>query len=46
MVSAPVKLQSEGVKRLIEDALWTQGLKKLFIIKKRHKFQICHGFRK
>jgi hypothetical protein len=47
MVSAPVKLQSEGVKRLIEDALWTQGLgKKLFNIKKRHKFQICHGFRK
>ena len=23
LVSAPVKLQSEGVKRLVEDALWT-----------------------
>jgi hypothetical protein len=32
MVSAPVKLQSECIKRLIEDTLWTH-LKKLFIIK-------------
>ena len=34
LISAPVKLQSEGVKRLIEDALWTQGLrKKLNLVK-------------
>ena len=47
LVSAPVKLQSEGVKRLIEDALWTQGLrKKLDSGKKRHEFQTDHGFRK
>jgi hypothetical protein len=47
MVSAPVKLQSEGVKRLVEDALWTQGVrKKLGNNEKRHEFQTDHGFRK
>jgi integrase len=47
LVSAPVKLQSEGVKRLVEDALWTQGVRnKLDPNKKRHEFQTDHGFRK
>lgn len=47
LVSAPVKLQSEGVKRLVEDALWTQGVRgKLDANKKRHEFQTDHGFRK
>jgi hypothetical protein len=47
LVSAPIKLQSESVKRLVEDALWTQGLrKKLESDKKRHEFQTDHGFRK
>jgi galactitol-specific phosphotransferase system IIB component len=47
LVSAPVKLQAEGVKRLVEDALWTQGLRKrLESDKKRHEFQTDHGFRK
>ncbi|MGA9845439.1 MAG: hypothetical protein WBQ25_24340 [Nitrososphaeraceae archaeon] len=46
LVSAPVKLKSEGVKRLVEDALWTQGLrKKLDSDKKRHEFQTDHGLR-
>ena len=46
-MSAPEKLKSEGVKRLIEDALWTQGLRsKLDSSKKRHEFQTDHGFRK
>jgi hypothetical protein len=37
LVGAPVKLQAEGVKRLVEDALWTQGLRKrLEPNKKRH----------
>lgn len=46
-MSAPVKLQSEGVKRLVEDALWTQGVRsKLDANKKRHEFQTDHGFRK
>ena len=43
----PRKLESEGVKRLVEDALWTQGIrKKLELGKKRHEFQTDHGFRK
>ena len=47
MVSAPLKFKSEGVKRLVEDALWTQGLrKKVSHDKKRHEFQTDHGFRK
>jgi len=47
LVSAPIKLRSEGVKRLVEDALWTQGLrKKLDSNKKRHEFQTDHGLRK
>jgi hypothetical protein len=47
LVSAPVKLQAEGVKRLVEDALWTQGVRnKLEHNKKRHEFQTDHGFRK
>jgi hypothetical protein len=47
LVSAPVKLRSEGVKRLVEDALWTRGVRsKLDADKKRHEFQADHGFRK
>jgi hypothetical protein len=47
LVSAPIKLKTEGVKRLVEDALWTQGLrKKLDSNKKRHEFQTDHGLRK
>jgi hypothetical protein len=47
MITAPKKLKSTGVKRIIEDALWTQLLrKKLGDGKKRHKFQSNHGYRK
>jgi hypothetical protein len=47
LVSAPVKLQAEGVKRLVEDALWTQGLRRrLERGEKCHEFQTDHGFRK
>jgi len=46
-VTAPKKLKSAGVKRLMEDALWTQGIRtKLELGKKRHEFQADHGFRK
>jgi hypothetical protein len=46
-VNNPEKLNSIGVKRLIERALWTQGLRiKLANGKKRHEFQTDHGFRK
>ncbi len=47
LVNNPEKLNSVGVKRLIERALWAQGLRtKLGIGKKRHEFQTDHGFRK
>jgi integrase len=47
LVSAPIKLQPEGVKRLVDDALWTQGIRRrLESNKKRHEFQTDHGFRK
>jgi hypothetical protein len=40
-------LNSVGVKRLIERALWAQSLRtKLRSGKKRHEFQTDHGFRK
>lgn len=47
LASAPVKLQAEAVKRLVEDAPWTHGVRsKLDHNKKRHEFQTDHGFRK
>ncbi len=47
LATFPKKLSSEGVKRLVEDALWTQGIrKKLEPGRKRHEFQTDHGFRK
>jgi integrase len=47
LVTAPRKLKSGGVKRLMEDALWTQGLRsKLEPGRRRHEFQADHGFRK
>ena len=47
IVKEPKKLQSTGVKRLVETALWTQGLRqKLNPNKRRHEFQADHGFRK
>jgi hypothetical protein len=47
LVTVPKKLASMGVKRLIERALWTQGLRnKLEAGKKRHPFQANHSLRK
>jgi hypothetical protein len=46
-ITKPKKLASSGIKRLIERAIWAQGLrKKLEIGKKRHQFQAIHSFRK
>src|SRR5215831_10339657 len=46
LVSALMKLQSEEVKRLVEDALWTQGVRGKLDANKRHQdFQTDHGFR-
>lgn len=46
-IKNPEKLKSSGIKRLIEDALWTQGIRKKSNLKrKRYEFQADHGFRK
>jgi hypothetical protein len=46
-IKTPEKLKSSGIKRLIEDALWTQGIrKKSNLKKKRYEFQTDHGMRK
>jgi integrase len=46
-IDEPIKLQSIGVKRLVERALWAQGVRTaLERRKKRHEFQTDHGFRK
>jgi integrase len=47
LVTVPKKLTSLGVKRLMERAIWAQGLrKKLDPGKKRHPFQANHSLRK
>lgn len=46
-VTRPKQLAPNGIKRLIERALWAQGLrKKLENGQKRHPFQAIHSFRK
>jgi hypothetical protein len=46
-VTKPKKLASTGVKRLVERAIWAQGLrKKLENGKKRHPFSALHSLRK
>jgi len=46
-VTKPKKLESSGIKRLIERAIWAQGLrKKLQNGKKRHPFSAIHTYRK
>ena len=47
LATIPVKLKSSGIKRLMERALWGQGIRtKLNEGKKRHEFQVDHGYRK
>lgn len=47
LATIPQKLQSSGIKRLMERSQWAQGVrKKLENGKKRHEFQADHGFRK
>lgn len=46
-VNNPVRLKSSGIKRLMQDALWSQGIRKrLSPGKRRHEFQVDHGYRK
>lgn len=47
LATHPEKLKSSGIKRLIERALWAQGIRRpLDVGEKRHEFQADHGFRK
>ncbi len=47
LITVPRKLKSNGVRGLIEDALWTQDVRKKSQIKgNRYEFQANHGMRK
>ena len=47
LANSPVRLKSSGIKRLMEDALWSQGIRRpLESGKRRHEFQADHGYRK
>ena len=47
LATNPKKLKSSGIKRLIEQALWEQGLRfKLQPGVKRHEWKAAHGLRK
>jgi hypothetical protein len=47
VVTIPKRLKSSGVKRLVERALWAQGIRRTLASgRRRHGFQADHGFRK
>jgi hypothetical protein len=47
VITVPKRMKSSGIKRLVERALWAQGIRKNILVgKKRHEFQADHGFRK
>jgi integrase len=47
LATAPKRLKSSGIKRLIERALWEQGVREpLQEGKRRHEWKAAHGFRK
>ncbi len=47
LITAPMRLKSNGIKELVEDALWSQDIrKKLQKDGNRYEFQTEHGFRK
>jgi hypothetical protein len=47
LATYPKKLKSSGIKRIIERALWEQGLRHpLKKGEKRHEWKAAHGFRK
>lgn len=47
LATYPKKLQSSAIKRLIDRALWEQGIRKpLKKGERRHEFKTVHGFRK
>jgi hypothetical protein len=47
LATSPKKLKSSGVKRLLERAIWEQGIRQpLTEGLKRHEWKAAHGFRK
>src|SRR5919198_6711362 len=47
LATCPKKLKSSGIKRIIERALWEQGIRQpLKEGTKRHEWKAAHGFRK
>jgi len=47
LATCPKKLKSSGIKRLVERALWEQGLRQpLTKGLRRHEWKAAHGFRK
>jgi integrase len=47
LATCPKKLQSSGIKRLLERALWEQGIRQALASGvKRHEWKAAHGFRK
>ena len=47
LATMPKKLQSSAIKRLIDRALWEQGIRhQLKNGERRHEFKTVHGFRK
>jgi len=47
LATFPRKLQSSGIRRIIERGLWEQGLRKQLVNgARRHEWKAAHGFRK
>jgi hypothetical protein len=47
LATSPKKLKSSGIKRLLERAIWEQGIRKpLTEGARRHEWKAAHGFRK
>jgi len=47
LATVPKKIKNTGIKRMLERALWDQGVRmKLKDGAKRHEFKAAHGFRK
>jgi hypothetical protein len=46
LATAPKRLKSSGIKRLLERALWEQSIQVLKKGERRHEWKAEHGFRK
>lgn len=47
LATSPKKLKSSGIKRLLERAVWEQGIRKPLVEgTNRHEWKIAHGYRK